>query len=199
MFDPQTALAFVNTRRDRPGVLIESLGDPAAASAWLRHELGYTQTYPLGKTEYARLLALRDSAQRLLRARLAGGPPAPDDLLRLNQASSAAPRCDQLGEDWRRSLQFGGSGSRDPRDLAELFAALASATISLAADSSANLAECGAEDCVVLFLRTDPRQRWHSDRCGNRMRAARSYAKHKADAARDQGNGGIRIPSPKAT
>lgn len=198
MFDSQAALAFVNTRKDRPVGLIESLGDPAAASAWLQQELGYAQTHPLGKAEHARLLALRDSAQRLLRARLTGNAPAPDDLLLLNQTSAAAPRCDQLDEEWRTSLRFGGSGSTNPRDLAELLAALASATISLAADSSANLAECGADDCVVLFLRTDPRQRWHSERCGNRMRAARSYAKHKVDAIKNQGNGKSRIPSPKA-
>jgi predicted RNA-binding Zn ribbon-like protein len=178
-------LAFVNTRLDRPVGLIESLGDPTAASAWLEHELDYKQTHALKKAEHARLLALRDSAQRLLRARLAGSAPAADDLLLLNQTSAAAPRSDQLGEDGRTSLRFGGSGSTNPRDLAELFAALASATISLAADSSVNLAECGADDCVVLFLRTDPRQRWHSERCGNRMRAARSYAKRKSDATQD--------------
>jgi predicted RNA-binding Zn ribbon-like protein len=184
MFDSGAALAFVNTRRDRPSGRIESLGDPAAASAWLEHELGYQQARALEKAEHARLLALRDSAQRLLRARLAGSAPAPDDLLLLNQSSAAAPRSDQLGEDWRASLRFSGSGSANPRDLTELFAALASAIISLAADSSANLAECGADDCVVLFLRTDPRQRWHSQRCGNRMRAARSYAKHRSGGAR---------------
>ncbi len=182
MFDSHTALAFVNTRKDRPVGLVETLGDPAAASAWLAHELGYAQTHPLGNAEYERLVVLRDSAQRLLRARLAGSPPAPDDLLLLNQTNAAAPRCDQLDEDWRTSLRFDGSRSADPCDLTELLAALANATISLAADSSANLAECGAEDCVVLFLRTDPRQRWHSERCGNRMRAARSYARHKSQA-----------------
>lgn len=179
MFNAHAALAFVNTRKDPPTGLIETLDSPAAASAWLKHELNYTQTPALKKADHARLRALRDSAQRLLRAQLADSPPAADDMLILNQTSAAAPRYDQLGPNWRTSQRFNGSGSTEPRDLTELLAALASATISLAADPSADLAECGAEDCVVLFLRTDPRQRWHSERCGNRVRAARNYAKHR--------------------
>jgi len=185
MFDPPTALAFVNTRKDRPSGRVEMLSDPATAAAWLEHELDYSQNRPLSENEYEQLRVLRDSAQRLLRARLTDSPPARSDLLLLNRASAAAPRSDQLDGNWRTSLRFDKSGSTDPHDLIELFAALASATISLAADASANLAECGADDCVVLFLRTDPRQRWHSERCGNRMRAARSYARHKTQATQE--------------
>jgi predicted RNA-binding Zn ribbon-like protein len=55
-------------------------------------------------------------------------------------------------------------------------AILASEAIELLS-SAADLAECAAEDCVMLFIRTDPRRRWHNDRCGNRIRAARSYAR----------------------
>jgi len=187
VFDSQATLAFVNTRKDRPTGLIEALVDPTAASAWLLHELDYSQAHPLTEVEFDRLRTLRDNAQRVLRARLAHIPPARDDLLALNQASAAAPRADHLDKEWRTSRPFAGSGTANPGDLTELMAALASATILLAADPSADLAECGADDCVVLFLRSDPRQRWHSERCGNRMRAARSYAKHKANAARAQG------------
>jgi predicted RNA-binding Zn ribbon-like protein len=188
VFDWQSALAFVNTRKDRPAGLIESLDTPEAASAWLAQELGYSPGHPLTGVEFARLRALRDSAQRVLRARLADRPPTPQDLRQLNQASAAAPRADHLDEEWRASRRFTGSGSADPGDLTELLAALASATILLAADSSADLAECGADDCVVIFVRSDPRQRYHSERCGNRMRAARSYAKRKSNAARDPGS-----------
>jgi predicted RNA-binding Zn ribbon-like protein len=182
LLDPHTVLGFVNTRRDRPSGRVETLRDPAATTTWLADELGYAQPGPLSEAEHERIRAFRDSAQGLLRARLADGPPAPDDLLLLNRSSAAAPRSNQLHENWQTSSRFTGSGSADPHDLNELLAALASATISLAADPSGDLAECGADDCVVLFLRTDPRQRWHSERCGNRMRAARSYSKHKLNA-----------------
>jgi predicted RNA-binding Zn ribbon-like protein len=98
----------------------------------------------------------------------------------VNRASAAAPWAGQLDAGWGRAVSFAGSGSAKPGDLTELMAALASAAISLAADPATPLGECAADDCVLLFLRTDPRQVWHSDRCGNRIRAARSYARHRS-------------------
>lgn len=56
---------------------------------------------------------------------------------------------------------------------------LAAASIELLTDQDAPLAECAARDCVVFFRRDDPRRRWHSERCANRSRAARSYARRK--------------------
>lgn len=181
MFDSQTALAFANTRLDRPVGLIDSLGDSAAATTWLEEELGYTHGRELDPAEYSRLVTLRDSALRILRARLSGsaGPPTAD-LHVLNNAAAGAPCCEQLDDAWAASAVFTGSGTANPQNLAEALAALATAMIVLAADPSAALAECGADDCVVLFLRSDPRQRWHNERCGNRIRAARSYARNKA-------------------
>lgn len=183
MFDQQTALGFANTRLNRPSGVVEKLGDPAIATAWLEENVGYRQPRGLKRAEFERLLEVRDGAQRLLRSRLAGRSPDAVDVRLLNDASAAAPVAAQLDATWNESLRFSGSGSAEPQSLDELLAALATATISLAADASVDLAECGADDCVVIFERTDPRRRWHNDRCGNRMRAARSYARHKADAA----------------
>ena len=42
MFDSQQALAFVNTRLDRPGGLVDQLAGPDAASRWLAQNLGYS-------------------------------------------------------------------------------------------------------------------------------------------------------------
>lgn len=182
MFDSQRALAFANTRLDRPGGLADALADRGAAAAWLARDLGYSPRRPLEEAEHAELLRVRDSARRLIRARGAGHAPPPGDLETVNQASAAAPRAEQLGADWQRSARFTETGSTAPGTLTELLGALASATIALTADPPGDLAECAADDCVVLFLRTDPRKRWHSERCGNRMRAARSYARHRSES-----------------
>jgi predicted RNA-binding Zn ribbon-like protein len=184
MFDSQRALAFANTRLDRPGGLADALADRDAAAAWLARDLGYSPSCPLEETEHAELLRVRDSVRRLIRARGAGHAPPPGDLEIVNQTSAAAPRAEQLGAGWQRSARFTATGSTAPGNLTELLGALASATITLTADPPADLAECAADDCVVLFLRTDPRKRWHSDRCGNRMRAARSYARHRPASPR---------------
>jgi predicted RNA-binding Zn ribbon-like protein len=179
MFDSRQALAFVNTRLDRPAGLVDQLADRDAAALWLAQNLEYSPQRTMLAAEHAELLRFRDSARRLVHARSAGLPPPAEDLTAVNHASAAAPRAEQLSARWERSAQFTASGSAAPRDLTELLAALAGATVRLAADPPAVLAECAADDCVILFLRTDPRKRWHSDRCGNRMRAARSYARHR--------------------
>ena len=62
MVDPQRALAFVNTRRDRPSGRVELLSDPATATAWLADELGYAHDGPLTDGEYEQLVRLRESA-----------------------------------------------------------------------------------------------------------------------------------------
>jgi predicted RNA-binding Zn ribbon-like protein len=180
MFDAQQLLAFVNTRLDRPSGLVDLLAESDAAAAWLAAELGYAPGGVPTAAEQAELLRFRDEARRLIHARSAGLPPPAADLATVNRASAAAPRAGQLDAGWGRTVLFAGSGSATPGTLTELLSGLASAAIGLAADPAAPLGECAADDCVVLFLRTDPRRVWHSDRCGNRIRAARSYARHRS-------------------
>ncbi|MGA9832915.1 MAG: CGNR zinc finger domain-containing protein [Trebonia sp.] len=43
-------------------------------------------------------------------------------------------------------------------------------------------APCGAHGCVRWFLRTHAARQWCSDRCGDRVRAARHYARHRGTA-----------------
>lgn len=178
MFDTQRTLAFVNTRLDRPTGLVDQLADRDAATAWLAGELGYVSPVSISGSDHAALLELRDSARWILRARSAGLSPPPQDLDIVNAASVAAPRAEQLDDDWNSAVYFAAGRSPNAKNVTELLAGLASAVVSLAA-ASENLVECAADDCVVLFVRTDPRRRWHSERCGNRVRAARSYARHR--------------------
>ncbi|MDP9862696.1 MULTISPECIES: CGNR zinc finger domain-containing protein [Streptosporangium] len=60
-------------------------------------------------------------------------------------------------------------------------AELAEAAADLPADPAVmHVRQCEAEDCVMLFLSAHPCRRWCSaDRCGNRVRVARYYRRHR--------------------
>lgn len=180
MCDGDQVLAFVNTRLDRPSGLVDVLADPGGAARWLAAQLDFAPpSTALSPEEHRELLAFRNAARRLVQARSSGRAAPAGELAIVNRASADAPRADRLSADWKRTATFAASGSTRPGNLSELQAALANATIELVADATIDLAECAADDCVVLFVRRDPRRRWHSDRCGNRMRAARSYARRR--------------------
>ncbi|MER5184162.1 CGNR zinc finger domain-containing protein [Streptomyces sp. NPDC002896] len=71
---------------------------------------------------------------------------------------------------------------RSPFGAEEPIVQLAEAAAELLADPAVTkIRECEAEDCVMLFLAAHPRRRWCSAaRCGNRVRVARHYQRHKA-------------------
>ena len=50
----------------------------------------------------------------------------------------------------------------------------------LTGDEAPLLAECAADSCGRFFLRTHARRQWCSTRCGDRVRAARAYARKRA-------------------
>ncbi|NUP28431.1 MAG: CGNR zinc finger domain-containing protein [Nocardia sp.] len=104
-------------------------------------------------------------------------PPAAA-LRGLNDAQSAAPAIRHLewtGDTLTATVRRTGTTG------ARLAAALAESAAELLADPSiARLKQCEAQDCVLLFLPAHPRRRWCSpQRCGNRVRVARYYDRHK--------------------
>lgn len=176
--DRQAALRFANTRLERPRETVEPLADPERAGAWLRAEAGWGSGGPLTGTELARLRRLRDAVRSLLVARVHDRPAEADALAAVNDSAARAPRCDRLTPRWQREVRVltgpGGAAGLDA-----VCAGLAVAAIDLLSDPAGDLAECAADDCAVIFQRTDPRRRWHSERCGNRVRAARAYERRR--------------------
>ena len=79
---------------------------------------------------------------------------------------------------WRFAAAAGGVRAR----LGELAAEGAA----LLADPQRPLRACSAPGCVLYFVREHPRREWCSVGCGNRVRAARHYARvrEQASAAR---------------
>ncbi len=159
--------------------------DAAAAARWLAAcfgvppEVGRSRTaVPLDDADFRAAVLLRSAVRSLIRARIAGNDPPPQDLEVLNRSSARACRYDLLTSAWDRDTRYAGLAGRSPR---VQLASLASDAIALLSSPAVDLTECAADDCVVLFERTDPRRRWHSDRCGNRVRAARSYARRHGE------------------
>lgn len=174
-------MALVNSRLERPHVTEERLPDAAAAGRWLAENAGCAAR-TLSQEDFEATLALRAAVRELIADRIAGRAPGRAALAVLNETAGRACRTERLTPAWAREVAYRPGGGIRPA-LASL-AIVASEAIELLA-SGADLAECAADDCVMFFVRTDPRRRWHDDRCGNRVRAARSYAQRRRTAARD--------------
>lgn len=136
----------------------------------------------LAPADVAAVRDVRDATARVLRAVRRGARPATRDLKVLNEAQRTAPAAVELawtGESLTAHRRRTGSPA------ARLTAWLAEAAAEFLADpAAANVRQCEAPDCVLLFLPAHPRRRWCSTiRCGNRVRVARHYRRTR-DSAR---------------
>ncbi|QKG24346.1 CGNR zinc finger domain-containing protein [Actinomadura verrucosospora] len=122
--------------------------------------------------------AVREHAAGAIERARHGERPADDDLAALNDAQRAAPAITELT--WDGSAVTASRRRTGPAG-ARLAARLAEAAADLLADPSVTrIRQCEADDCVLLFLPGHPRRRWCSAaRCGNRVRVARHYQRHK--------------------
>ncbi|MEW9549650.1 ABATE domain-containing protein [Nonomuraea sp. NPDC050783] len=170
------ALDLLNTRaRD-----FDALDTPGSFQAWLARqgERLAAPPGPLPPDGLAAVRRLRGHVAAALEAVRAGDPPPPAALDALNEAARAAPP--------HRVLEWRGEGphlrtERDGDPLAGLLAQLAEAAVDLLADPAAGRVRgCEGPGCRMLFLPAHPRRRWCSpDLCGNRVRVARHYHRHK--------------------
>jgi predicted RNA-binding Zn ribbon-like protein len=127
------------------------------------------------------LRRLRAAVRELLYAAMADRTPDRAALAHVNAVSGAAAA--------RRVLEWDERGPRAVEatagaDVAEAtLAAIARSAIDvLAGPDRGRLRRCEGPDCVLLFVATHPRRRWCSpEACGNRVRVARHYARHRAD------------------
>ena len=122
---------------------------------------------------------VRDHTARVLDRLRAGEPPVAEDLAVLVRVQHVAPAVlypvwdgARVGVIRRRTGSLG----------ARLGAWLAEACAEFLADPAvARVRQCAADDCVLLFLPAHPRRIWCSPaRCGNRVRVARHYRRHRA-------------------
>ncbi|MGI5206752.1 CGNR zinc finger domain-containing protein [Spirillospora sp. CA-108201] len=174
------ALDLVNTRPAGADLL----STPDDLRAWLRLQAARSdeaRAFAAAVTSEAALAAVRDvrehTARALDRVRR-GEPPSADDLEALHRAQRAAPAITELA--WNGGALVAARRRTGPPGLRPA-AWLAEAAAGLLADPAVTaVRECEADDCVMLFLPAHPRRRWCSAaRCGNRVRVARHYRRHR--------------------
>ncbi|WP_406232742.1 CGNR zinc finger domain-containing protein [Nocardia sp. NBC_01009] len=175
------ALDLVNTAPDGPDLLgtAEQLAKWLARQADRLHGVGIEQPTA---TDLNAVRAVRDDTAAALEAILAGQQPPTTALRGLEKAQAAAPLIRELT--WNGDAVVA-TARRDGPLGAAAAAALAESAIDLLTDPSIDkLKRCEADDCVLLFLPTHPRRRWCSaQRCGNRVRVARYYQRHKPEGS----------------
>ena len=173
------ALDLVNTR-PATGDLLADLDD---LRTWLtlqadRIRQARELATELTVADLAAVHAVRDHTARALERVRHGTPPAEADLEAINDAQRAAPAISELAWNGTTTIatcrRTGPPGTRPAAWLAEAAAEL------LSDPKVTKIRPCEAEDCVLLFLPAHPRRRWCSAaRCGNRVRVARHYQRHR--------------------
>ncbi|MFD9791085.1 CGNR zinc finger domain-containing protein [Streptomyces sp. NPDC059070] len=167
------SLALVNTEYALPGGPYEGLPDGVAAGRWLR-ERGFGGAGKVTQAELRRLRMLREAVRAVFSAHIAGEGPDDRSLKCVNEALAAAPGVRELtwSAEGPRLAVRERSGTRMEAVLTQL--AEDGAEL-LTGESATKLSACGAQGCTRLFIRAHAARRWCSDRCGNRVRAARHY------------------------
>jgi predicted RNA-binding Zn ribbon-like protein len=173
--DDHLALALVNSLRSGRSGPVDDIADARALRRWLGERAGVSPRVDAGAAR--RAADVRAAVRELLTAAVERRPPGEDAVTVLNLAAAAAPGAHAL-------VTTGGDVAKEWRSLAgdaldRILAAIAVDAMDLATQRPADLAACEAPDCIRLLLRDHGRRRWCSDRCGDRVRAARYYARHR--------------------
>lgn len=176
--DRHVALDLVNSAIALPGGhVLDLLGTPDSANAWLTSRGLAPASFGMREQCAAQLRALREQLRALVAARLDELPPPDSALAAVNDAMTRVPTAELLRWDAERGPR------REPshpvtQALDHALAVLAVDAADLLTGADAHLlAACGAPSCRRYLLRTHGRRQWCSVRCGDRVRAARAYAR----------------------
>lgn len=176
-----SALDLVNSVVQVPGGgTLDALTTPASTTAWLVERELAPPGAPLQEYCASRLTALRAHIRELFRSVTAGTAPPKEALDAINAALRLAPATKILV--WEPENGLVQDAVHPVTQVVEhAMSALAADAVSLVTGSeAASLSACSAPSCSRFFLRTHARRHWCSTRCGNRVRAARAYARRSA-------------------
>jgi predicted RNA-binding Zn ribbon-like protein len=172
------ALALANTRRTSEGGAVDDLDTPARAAEWFAEHGLLPARARVTARQATVARALRDAARALFLARIEGTSADRTALGVLSTILRAAPGAP--GVRWHgssppvRTWQHL-AGDRFQRALATL----AADAVDVLCDAGP-LAGCARPGCIRFLIRDDPRRHWCSTACGDRVRASRYYARHRA-------------------
>lgn len=176
--DEHPSLALANTRVTLPGGrYVDELTTPIEATTWLiNHKLApegaELQTYC-----QSRLIGLRDDLRALFSTRAAGVALDPKSLDGINRALASAPHVSLLRHDPHTGF-FRSTEHPVTQVVEHAMSLIAEDAAELLTDNQEGLiAQCESSPCVRFYVRTHARRQWCSIRCGDRVRAARAYAR----------------------
>lgn len=163
--------------------VVELLGTPADATRWLVDHGLAPQDAQLQEYCAGLLTALRGHVRALFDAVVHDREPAAATIAAVNHALTRTPTVELLT--WDPAAGFRSERTHPTTRIVEhaLAALAADAVAVVTGPDAALLAACGAEPCNRYVLRTHGRRHWCSTRCGDRVRAARSYARRSGGAA----------------
>ena len=173
---PSLALANSSGRQDDPDAG-DLLATAERTTQWMI-ERG------LAKTDVAvyehcssRLRDFRTAIRNVLGAAAAGTAPDHDAVATINDALTRIPSVTLLK--WSEPAGFHGQQKyAEIRAVEHALSVIADDVVHLVTgDEAGTLAQCAAPSCGRYLLRTHARRQWCSTRCGDRVRAARAYAK----------------------
>lgn len=179
------ALDFINTLASTPDGEIDALHSADELQVWLSAQADRltAPSAPRTETDLAAIRLLRTHVETTLHAVLRGEEPASEAVAAINHAARCAPLHRVITFDDGRPVATTG---RDGDDLTQLLAQLAEAAVELVTSPHVvRIRTCDGPNCRMMFLPAHPRRRWCSPAlCGNRVRVARYYQRHRsADGA----------------
>ncbi|MEV8636268.1 CGNR zinc finger domain-containing protein [Streptosporangium sp. NPDC051023] len=173
------ALDLINTMGGSPEGPVDHLATIEGLRKWLgtqSHRLPQPAA-PLTEADLAAVLELREVVTTVIDQARRGLEPPGHALLALSEADRLASPYRTLG--WEDGRVVVGA-ERQGDYCSTLLALLAGATIDLLAGPIGTVRDCEGPGCCMLFLPAHPRRRWCSpELCGNRVRVARYYRRHK--------------------
>ncbi|WP_245580280.1 ABATE domain-containing protein [Arthrobacter castelli] len=179
--DEHVSLDFANSAASLPGErIIDSLDTPAAATEWLVERDLAPANAQLWDVCVNRLHSLRTHTRALLAARADNQAPSETDLQAVNEALTTVPSASLLH--WNDDDGLHRVAEHPATQVVEhAMAALAADLADLLTGPDAGIvAACSAPSCNRYMVRTHARRHWCSTRCGDRVRAARAYARRNA-------------------
>lgn len=175
------SIDLVNSIVHLPGVEdIDALITPESTTEWLIDRDLVAEGSALQSYCQSRLTGLRWNLQEAFEACATGRALDQQTLANINAALVAAPHVAQL-QTWPDG-SFTRTTEHPVTQLVEHAMSIIAedAAALLSSDEAQLLTRCEAEPCTRFYLRTHARRQWCSTRCGDRVRAARAYARRQA-------------------
>jgi predicted RNA-binding Zn ribbon-like protein len=172
---------------DRHGVH-DALATRADLSAWLEAVAPRADGRPwrASRADLDRARALRDALRTLAGVvcddHRPGAPPRLHPAAAVAAVNAAAAGGSRPALAWREDHLERTASARPEVPAAALSDVAVTAIELLTNPAAPAMRACNAPGCVLYFVRDHPRREWCSTGCGNRVRAARHYRRHRGEA-----------------